>query len=146
MSFALTAAKAYQIDICNTTNRYGWQVLELTVTRGAATDVTLDVGNPTGTFWTQALASNALGVVVLNAIKPALAQTRAIVGCEVIGSVDQMLRVAAPSATTNYQLTNIGTYPVVTPSIVLFNAVGPAEIKVVLTLSLNDNVEPAEFN
>lgn len=57
MAFAIVKAKMYGIQTGAPQRSKGIQVVELELT-GANTDIDLDLGDPTGTFWTDAASSS----------------------------------------------------------------------------------------
>lgn len=67
MTFALTKFKAYGIEADQVVDKYEKQVAVFTIT-AANTDLDLDIGDYTGTFWS-AVGSSAVGSQALIAIK-----------------------------------------------------------------------------
>lgn len=59
MAFALTGFRAYGVEIQSVSKKRGVQRAELHIT-AAATDIDLDIGDPTGTFWT-AVGATTIG-------------------------------------------------------------------------------------
>ena len=58
MAFGLSKINAYGIEVAEPTRGKFIQVLEMDIT-GATADVSLDIGNPAGTFWTAVANANA---------------------------------------------------------------------------------------
>lgn len=143
MAFALTKAYLYKLDTPSHVKKYGLQVAEFHVTR-VNTDTALDLGNPTGTFWT-AVGASALGAAVLAAWRPALVAFESLVGVEITSGSGFLLRVASAPTAAQFALTNSGTYPECKPSITLNSGGGPTDMKVVLTLALAPQTRPAEY-
>jgi len=104
MAFALTAAYAYPNLIRSATGpRKGDQVIEIEFT-GLATDLDLDIGDLSGTFWT-AVSASTMGASVLAAITTLYPQF-SLGGCQSIVSNQLLPRLRAASITTNsYVLT-----------------------------------------
>lgn len=67
MTFALTAFKAYGIRTSGANRQHTHQVAELKIT-SANTDVDLDIGDTTGTFWTAAQADSTYGTMAARAL------------------------------------------------------------------------------
>ena len=67
MAFAITRYCAYGDTVNDPVRIRARQIAELQIT-GLATDVTYDLGNPSGTFWTSALA-NVPGPTTLSSLQ-----------------------------------------------------------------------------
>jgi hypothetical protein len=148
MAFALTAARAYAVEIPNATTRLNQQFIELTITRGASGDTAFDFWNPSGTFWTAAKANGTTGELatsVIGILSPVLGQIKGLVDIQLVGNNDFLLQVATASAATNYSVSNAGTYPVIRPVITFNASVAPATVFCTIGLSLNDNVSTVEY-
>lgn len=75
MAFSLTAFRAYGVDIAGPSKKRGIQRAELVITAAANTDSDLDIGDPSGTFWTavgttaNTFGGNALATLQAIALK-----------------------------------------------------------------------------
>lgn len=147
MAFALTDARFYKVEIPSAIDKRGLQGIEMTITRGSS-DTDLDIGNTSGTFWTDALADGTYGAQADLALKQfalIASDIEALVSCELTAANGFLLRVASVSAVTQYQLDNGGSFPVVTPEITLNSGAAPATVKLRWILSLNKNVNTVDF-
>jgi hypothetical protein len=150
MAFALTKAKFYKLDSSSATQTLGYQCLEMTITRLAA-DVALDLSNPTGTFWTAAKADvtyGPLAMAALGVLAPWLSAPSFVnlSQASLLGSAGLLTRVSgAPGGSTEFEVTNAGTYPDFKPSIELSNNATPSTITLLLVLVPANNVTPVEF-
>ena len=143
MAFALTKAYLYKLDTPSHVRKYGFQVAEFHVTR-LTSDTALDLGNPTGTFWT-AVGASALGAAVLAAWRPAQVAFESLVSAEITSNSGFLLRVASAPTAAQFALANSGTYPECRPSVTLATGAGPTDLKVTLTLALAPQTRPAEY-
>lgn len=147
MAFALTSAQCYKLDTPNATKNYGLQVIELTVTRGAA-DVLLDLGNISGTFWTAVRADATYGVyatAVSGALAPCLVSIDRLVSFSMLGSGGPFIQVTALTASEQFLITNGSVYPAFSPIFTVDAGSPPAELKILAIFSLTDLVSPIEF-
>lgn len=148
MAFALTDARFYKVEIPSAIDKRGLQGIELTVTKSAAGDTDLDIGNTSGTFWTAAIANGTYGTqadLALKQFKLIASSIEALVSCEITAANGFMLRVASVSGATQYALTNGGSFPAVVPEITLANDAAPATLKIRMLLSLVKNVNTVDF-
>lgn len=67
MAFALTGFVSYGINIVGPSQKRGIQRATLTIT-ALATDVDLDLGDDSGTFWTEAQANSTYGQLATKAL------------------------------------------------------------------------------
>ena len=142
MSFALTNYRAYGVLNDSATPRKARQYVELHVT-GLAADVSLDISNDAGTFWSDALADTDYGTVASSALEHIKKVADA---CEKLVSVDaeelvDRVKVAALTAPGQYTLAVNSKRPDIA-----FDA-GDGETSYVLVLSwlLNDQELPLVY-
>lgn len=67
MSFALTKFKAWGVNVGSPIRKHDMQYAELHIT-GTVADVDLDIGDDSGTFWTDALADSTYGSLATTAL------------------------------------------------------------------------------
>lgn len=149
MAFALVDANFGKLEIPTAIKKRGLQYLEFKITRGAAGDTDLDIGNTSGTFWTAAIADGTYGTLATNALKEFTKIASAIDGlisCEIVANTGPMLRVASTSGATNYDISNGGTYPLFVPEITLTSNAAPATISVRLVVSLTDETNTVDYS
>lgn len=104
MAFALTKYEARSVDIASTTYKRGIQEVCLTIT-GTAADVDLDIGDNSGTFWTDAQADATYGSLATNALQSLqriVSHAQALVA---VMSQQLLDRVQVASLTTTGQYT-----------------------------------------
>lgn len=147
MSFALTNFKMYPLKIEGPSLKRGLQVIELSITRGAAGDTVCDYGVVGGTFWTAAIANNSFGDFAKKALDAYLvisSKIEALQSHEIVASNGFHLRAGSTSA-TQHTLTNPATFPAVTPVVTFANNANPTSVKIIATFALKDEVEPVTF-
>jgi len=149
MAFALTDCKMYQLESKGAIRRRGLQVVELTVTRGAAGDTSCDYGAVGGTFWTNAVANGTTGALAQKALDAYIGtingNIESIQSHEITANNGFHLRAGSTSA-TQHTLTNTATFPAITPVVTFANNAAPATVKIVATFALKDDIEPVTFS
>jgi hypothetical protein len=149
MAFALTDCKFYELHSRSATKRRGLQVIELTVTRGAAGDVDFDYGDVAGTFWTDAVANGTTGALArkaLDAYRGGIDQNIvSLVSHELTANNGFSLRASSTSA-TQHTLTNNDTFPIIEPVVTFANNAAPATVKLVAVFALADDKQPVTFS
>ncbi len=139
MAFALTRLRAWGDKIQTATALRGTQVVELSIT-GANTDTDADIGDDTGTFWTDALADTTYGDVAA----AAQTQLQAIVAnaLQLLAVNSEVLlgryRVATGGSTTQYELTVENHRP----DVVFYTGSAPTAWIVELVYRLDDGQFP----
>ncbi len=115
MTFALTGFKAYKLSVPSAVDKYGLQVVEMTITR-ASTDVALDIDNTAGTFWTAAKANTTYGTLATNAAAAwafILANLEQIPVLELIGNgakiLSKSVQAESGTVTAKYAGNSAGT-------------------------------------
>lgn len=139
MAFALVAYHARCVEIASTSYKRGIQQVVLDIT-ALATDVDLDIGDDSGTFWTAAIADATYGTLATNA----LASLQRIVGqaAALVGVASEQLidRVQIGS------LTGAGQYTLavqdVRPNIAVDAADGETAWKLILTYEMDNFISP----
>lgn len=149
MAFALVDANFGKLEIPTAIKKRGLQYIEMKITRGAAGDTDLDIGDLSGTFWANAIANGTYGTQATLAKKEyekIAAAVDGVISLDIIANTGPMLRVASTSGATNYDLSNGGTYPLVKPVITFTSNAAPATISVRLVLSLTDETNTVDFS
>jgi hypothetical protein len=139
MAFALTKFLAYGIDNTETVRTRGLQRVVMIVT-AAATDVSMDIGNLIGTFWTAAQADPIYGGLATKALSYITQiAAGALVFSATKGTIANNYNKAPTAATaTDYALSltsNIPTYTFDTAS-------APTAAVVIMEWELSDGVVP----
>jgi hypothetical protein len=138
MAFALTKFSSYGVNIVGPSYKRGTQKALLTIT-ALVTDVSLDLANDSGTFWTAALANATYGSVATKALS--VLDKIDTVASALLGVKSQQLLPrlqAAAAAGTSYTLAVSGVRPNITC------AAGQGELswQIELEWSLNDFIFP----
>jgi hypothetical protein len=139
MAFSLTKLRAWGNKIQTATPLRGEQVVELTIA-AAATDVDLDIGDDSGTFWTAALANATYGDIAaaaqtkLQEIVANVLQLTAVESAVLLGYT----RVKAATATTEYDLSVQNDRP----NITFVAASAPTALVLQLRWTLDDGQFP----
>lgn len=111
MAFALTGFASYGVNVVGPSQKRGIQRATLYIT-GLVTDVDLDLGDDSGTFWTEAQANSTYGELatksldVLNKIED---RSTAVIAVKSQQLIDRLQ--AAAAAGTSYVLTTQGKRP-----------------------------------
>jgi hypothetical protein len=139
MAFALTGFKARSYSVGSPSEVKAIQQVVLNIT-GLAADVDLDIGDATGTFWTDAEADSTYGTLATNALAVLTTiegQSAALVDVQ---SAELLDRVQVASLTTTGQYTlAIGD---IGPNIEFNAADGEETYKIILVWELNDGILP----
>lgn len=131
MAQVLSSYKAFGVYIDEPITTRAYQALQLVVTQ-AATDVTLDIGNPVGTFWT-AVGGTVTGAAALLALNQIIAKADSRDHWCSKEIQDPYVQVAvAPASATQYELTGTS----VIPSIVFFAASAPVAVTINIVVLL----------
>ena len=149
MAFALVDANFGKLEIPTAIKKRGLQYIEMKITRGAAGDTDLDIGNVSGTFWTAAIADGTYGHLAGLALKEftkIASSIDGLISVDILANTGTMTRVASTSGATNYDISNGGTYPAFVPEITLTSTAAPATISVRLVLSLTDETNTVDFS
>jgi hypothetical protein len=105
MAFALTQFQSYGINVVGPSQKRGIQRATLTIT-GLVTDVDLDIGDDSGTFWTEAQADATYGQLAtkaLDVLQRIEDQSSALIAVKSEQLLDRLQ--AAAAAGTSYVLT-----------------------------------------
>jgi len=134
MAAAVTKVRAYGIESEEPVNKRYIQRLILTITQLAA-DVTMDIGNYTGTFWTAAGGTDT-GATALKTLKDIVTRADAF---SVLGDVPDRARVITAAA---------GGFSVAmenkTPKLTFAAGNAPTSVTLTLEWVLKDAEEPVE--
>ncbi len=134
MTIAVTASRGFGYEVAQAARQRGTYKVILEVT-GLAADVTHDIDDPTGTFWTEALAdSDYSNIAALALAKINELGNNGVSYCKWFSAEleSDFVRVAgAPSGATEYQVDDIGSANKV-PSIVFNAASAPTSYKIEL--------------
>lgn len=148
MALAIVSACGYALDVSQAAEHKGEYVLVLSVT-GAATDVTHDLDDLSGTFWTSALAHATYGenaTIVTNKITEL---TSNVIDSEFFSRVLNIgyVRVAgATGGATEYQVDGFGATNLM-PSIKFHAASAPTAYVMSIRFKLGSGKYlPASFN
>ncbi len=139
MSFALVAFHARGVEITSPSNKRGIQQVVLDIT-AAATDVDLDIGDDSGTFWTAALADSTYGSLAasaLDVLQAIVAQSAAFVGCASEQLIDRQ-QVLTLTADGQYILEVQDSRP----NITCRASNGETSWKLILTYELDNFIQP----
>jgi len=141
MAFALTGFKAHGIDVAGPSRKRGIQRLCFTIT-SLVGDVTLDLGNFSGTFWSAA-DDTALGAQVLQDVQRIAAQAQALLAIQSPQLLDRV-QIAVPAAAGDYAVAIANNLP----NISVFAGSGETSWYIVCELELNDGIQPvfAEYS
>lgn len=142
MALVLTEYEAYGREIDEPLTKKFSQVLRLKGT-GAATDLTHDIGNLTGTFWT-AVGGTATGAAALTTLK------------SIIAKIKNFDYVGGPTWAASHVLGSSQAVAVIgdvkisafvnsVPSLVYFTAGAPTAWEYVLHWDLADNQSPSKL-
>jgi hypothetical protein len=104
MAFALTGFESTSAPIQGNSQKRGLQIATLYIT-GLVTDVDLDLGDDSGTFWTDAIANSSTGAmasIVLSLLKQIEARATALLTIDSEQLLDR-IQAAAPAG-TSYQI------------------------------------------
>jgi hypothetical protein len=139
MAFALVAYHARGVDVAGPSYKRGIQQVVLDITATAA-DVDLDVGDDSGTFWTEALADSTYGTLATKALaslQRIVAQSAALVAVDSQQLID---RVQSATAGSNgeFALAVENTRPNITVNA----GDGETAWKLILTYELNNYAVP----
>lgn len=141
MAFTINKVFFYRKELNGGNTKRRTQVVEIEFSRGSA-DVSIDLFNPTGTFWSSAKANVTNGEFVKGVISNFGGLTNAadgLLSIEILASngfLTQTPNAVAPAAATEYRLTNAGTYPVCQPVITLFANAAPASVRICAEFTL----------
>ncbi len=138
MTFALTSFQAYGIEMDEPLTKRFKQIMVLTIT-SANSDLTLDLGAPSGTFWT-AVSGTEPGTSALKTIANINTAAKQF---NFAGGEDLFARtqVAAAAAATDVVKTMSATYTHA-PKFVYYTASAPTTQTLVLEWILNDDQLP----
>lgn len=139
MAFALTSFFSRSVAIASPSAKRGIQQVVINAT-GLVSDVDLDIGDASGTFWTAAKANTTYGTLATNALTT-LQKISGISLALVDVSSAQLLdrvQVATPAAAGDYALA-IGS---IGPNISFFAGDGETSYKIILTYELKDTQFP----
>lgn len=143
MAFALTSYVGRGVEIGSVQYKKGLQQVVMTIT-GTAADVALDLGDASGTFWTDALADATYGSLAAKALESLQRISAQSVACVDVQSAQLLDRVQVAS------LTGAGQYTLATGTIapdIAFNAAdGELSYYIILTYELNNRVFPEMIN
>jgi hypothetical protein len=136
MALALTKFEAYGIQIDEpVTKRFVQRaVIEWT---GATSDITIDIANYAGTFWT-AVGATEPGLTAIKALKDIQIKAKALVVVGGLGVVNLVRGTAAAAGVYSQSVSAL------LPSITYFTAEGPTSAKLVLEWELNDAQSPVK--
>ncbi len=143
MAFALTKFKAYGIRHSGAVRPHAKQVCEFHIT-AANTDTALDLDNPSGTFWTAALANATYGSLATQALNVFLTQMPAVthrylgVLGDPLGAYVQVLTLTAGAQYT----TTLGGTTAHYPAYAFNSGSAPTALNVFIEFSLIDDTEP----
>ena len=139
MAFALVAFRARQVDIASPSLKRGIQQVVLDIT-AAATDVDMDIGDDSGTFWTACLADATYGELAeqaLDILQRIVAQAAAFVGCASQQLIDRV-QVASLSGAGEFTLAVQNTRP----NLAFSAADGETAWKLILTYEMDNGIQP----
>lgn len=132
MARVITSYKAYGIYIDEPITTRCHQVLQLNWTQAAA-DVTMDLANTAGTFWSEA-DNDATGLAAKNTLAKIILKLEARVSWCAPAIQDPYHQVnVAPAGATEYQITTTS----VVPSLAFFAASAPTAVVLVLVVELS---------
>ncbi len=139
MAFALVGFQARSYSMGSAAKVKAVQQVVLDIT-GSASDVDLDIGDDSGTFWTAALADASYGALASSALvvlQNVASQSAALVAVESEQLLDKV-QSAAAAATGEYALAidDLG------PNITFHTGEGDDAYKIILVWELNDNILP----
>lgn len=154
MAFALNAFKAYGIRHEGATRNRQWQACELHIS-AANTDTAYDIDNPTGTFWTSALAnttkpngqSYTLGQLATTALTAFLTTMKPYVKRCIAIDAEPLVApyVLVASGASGQQYTRaIGATTAHYPSLAFVSGSAPTAITIMITFTMPDGVEAFE--
>lgn len=135
MAFALVAYHARGVDIQGPSYKRGIQQVVLDITATTA-DVDLDIGDDSGTFWTDCLADSTYGTLAEKAqesLQRIVAQSAALLGVQSEQLIDRV-QVGTVSGAGEFELAVENTRP----NIAVNAADGEESWKIVLTYELNN--------
>jgi hypothetical protein len=139
MAFSLIAFHARGVDIAGPSYKRGIQQVVMDVVATAA-DVDMDIGDDSGTFWTDCLANatyGALATQALSALQGIVAQSAALISVQSEQLIDRV-QVGTPSGADEYSL----AIQDMRPNIAVNAADGELAWKLVLTYELNNFIYP----
>jgi hypothetical protein len=142
MALVLTEVEAYGREIDEPLTKKFSQVLRLKGT-GAAGDLTHDIGNLTGTFWT-AVGGTDVGAKALTTLKSIVPKIKAL---DTIGGSTVMAShvLATPQALAAIGDVKVSAYVNGVPSLLYFTAGGPTAWEYLITWDLLDNNSPTKY-
>lgn len=142
MALVLTEVEAYGREIDEPLTKKFSQVLRLKGT-GAATDLTHDIGNLTGTFWT-AVGGTDVGAKALTTLKSIVPKIKVI---DAIGgpTVQALHILATTQALAVIGDVKVSAYVNSVPSLLYFTAGAPTAWEYLLKFELLDNNSPTKY-
>jgi hypothetical protein len=143
MALALTTFRAQSISLAGPSRKRGLQRLVFDFTAAAA-DVTIDLGNFAGTFWTAISGADQRGKDILALVKTITANAA---GLHLVESEQLIKRVQIATPAANGQFT-VATITNHLPNITVFAGDGEASWSITVELSLKDGIYPtiAEYS
>lgn len=143
MTFALTSVKAYGIEGEEAVNKRYTQRLILHVT-SANTDTALDIGNPSGTFWTAVGSSSDQAVAGLAALKNIQTKALTYIGA-MCTQMAAFAQVASGPSGSQYTVAMDSTYTQL-PKFTFVSGSAPTTYDIVLNWILKDAEVPTEVS
>lgn len=139
MAFALVGFHARGVEVTSPSLKRGIQQVVLDIT-AAATDVDMDIGDDSGTFWTACIADSTYGSLAssaLTVLQAIVAQSAAFVGCASEQLIDRV-QVASLTGAGEFTLAVQNSRPNLA-----FNAAdGETSWKLILTYELDNFIQP----
>ena len=139
MSFALVGFQARSLEVSSPSKVKAVQQVVMNIT-AAATDVDLDIGDASGTFWTDALADGTYGDLAssaLTSLTEIAGQSSALVAVQSEQLIDRVQSAAAGNA-GEYAL----AIDAIGPNITFHAADGDTAYKIILVWELDAGIGP----
>jgi hypothetical protein len=131
MAVTISSYKAYGLYIDEPVTTRAHQVLNLVVSQ-AVGDVTMDLANTSGTFWTSAVGTGGNGPAAKEVMDQLIAKAESRISWCAPAIQDAKTQSAAAPATTEYRITTTS----IVPSIAFFAGEAPTSVNLNLVVCL----------